>query len=336
MRRVSRKSAKQMGWAATALTAFLAFSGMSQPANAQNVANWPDRTIRMIVPFPPGATPDMMARLVGEKLAERLKQPVVVENKSGGSGIIAITSALNAPADGYTLFLADTGHTAINPALRKDLPYDPLRDLQPISRLTEQNFSVIVRDDSPARTLADLVELSRKREKGITYGTSGIGSAHHMGGEQLRLLTGGNFMHVPYKGMIQTVPALLSGEVDFMIGSATPVMSHWKDGKVRILARGSEQRSQLMPDVPTLRESGVPMNIAVTLGLFVRAGTPDEIVERLSKEVNLVLQDPALQKRVAGQDFTIAGTTPQEYADIVRSQIAEYKEVVEKAGIEVQ
>src|SRR5690606_29649037 len=173
-------------------------------------AEWPTRPIRIVVPFPPGATPDIMARLVGDQLSTRLGQSVVVENKPGGSGIIALGAVQNAEADGYTVMLADTGHMAINPALRKDLPYDPLKDFIPVSRVTEQNFSVIVRADFPAKTVGELIELSKQRQ--LKYGTPGVGSVHHIASERLKKVTGADFMHVPYKGMIQVVPALLAGD----------------------------------------------------------------------------------------------------------------------------
>src|SRR5690606_2284199 len=145
-----------------------------------------------VVPFPPGATPDIMARLVADQLSKRLEQTVIVENKPGGSGIIALGAVQNAEPDGYTLLLADTGHLAINPALRKDLPYDALKDFVPVTRITEQNFSVIVRADSPAKNIGDLVQLSKERQ--LKYGTPGVGSVHHIASERLKKLTGADFM----------------------------------------------------------------------------------------------------------------------------------------------
>lgn len=295
-------------------------------------ANWPSRTIRIVVPFPPGATPDIMARVVADQLAKRLDQSVIVENKPGGSGIIALGAVQNADADGYTLLLADTGHMAINPAMRNDLPYDALKDFVPVTRMTEQNFSIIVRADFPGKTINDLVKLSKERQ--LKYGTPGIGSVHHIASERLKNLTGADFMHVPYKGMIHVVPALLAGDVDFHISSATPVLGQWKDGKVRILARGSNERGALMPDVPTLKESGVPLTVAITLGMFAPAGTPPAIVDRLSREVNAVLVSDELKQRTAGQDFTVAGTTPDEYAAIVKQQFDEYRDVMREVKIE--
>lgn len=313
--------------------ALLAASAICMTVGAAQAATWPSRPIKVVVPFPPGATPDIMARLVGDKLSANLGQPVVIENKPGGSGLIAIGAVQHAAPDGYTLLIGDTGHLAINPALMKDLPYDPVKDFLPVSRFTEQDFSVIVRADSPDKTIGDLVERSKKKEGGMTYGTSGVGSVHHIGSERLRLLTGAHFMHVPYKGTIQSVPALLSGEIDFMISSATPVMGQWKSGKVRMLARGSDTRNSLMPDVPTLRESGIPLTISITLGMLAPKGTPPEVVQRLSSEVNKVLESAEVKQKVATQDFTVGGSTPQAYADLIREQLQEYKKMIHDTGI---
>lgn len=311
----------------------LAASAICMTIGAAQAATWPSRPIKVVVPFPPGATPDIMARLVGDRLSVNLGQPVIIENKPGGSGLIAIGAVQNAVPDGYTLLLADTGHLAINPALMKDLPYDPMMDFLPVSRFTEQDFSVIVRADSPDKTIGDLLERSKKKEGGLTYGTSGVGSVHHIGSERLKILTGAHFMHVPYKGTIQSVPALLSGEIDFMISSATPVMGQWKSGKIRILARGSDKRSPLMPDVPTLRESGIPLTISITLGMLAPKGTPSEVVQRLSTEVNKVLESPEVKQKVATQDFTVRGSTPQAFTASIREQLQEYKNVIQETGI---
>lgn len=325
MNTLRRKSLILMAGLATALAA----PAIGSYAHA--ASEWPARPIRIVVPFPPGATPDIMARLLGDQLSKQLGQSVVVENKPGGSGIIALGAVQNSAPDGYTVMLADTGHMAINPALRKDLPYDPLKDFIPVSRVTEQNFSVIVRADFPAKTIGEMVALSKERQ--LKYGTPGVGSVHHIASERLKKVSGADFMHVPYKGMIQVVPALLAGDIDFHISSATPVLGQWKDGKVRILARGSDERGALMPDVPTLKESGIPMNVAITLGMFAPAGTPDDIVQRLSREVNAALISDVIKQRTAEQDFTVAGTTPEAYAAIVKQQFDEYRDVVSDAGI---
>lgn len=297
---------------------------------------WPSRPLRIVVPFPTGATPDLIARAVGERLSRSLKQPVVIDNKPGGSGIIGIEAVRNAPADGYTLLLADSGHLAINPALLKNLPYDPLRDFMPISRVIEQSFSVIVRSDFPADNIAQFVAVSKQRPNGLVYGTSGIGSVHHIGSERLRLLTGAKLMHVPYKGTSQSVPALLSGETDMMISSLTPVYSLWKSGKVKVLGRGSATRSALMPDVPTLKEQGVPLEISITVGFLVVAGTDPAIADRLNREINAAVADPELKARFADQDFSAEGSTREAYAKLIREQLAEYRKVIEETHIQAQ
>src|SRR5690606_27741695 len=203
---------------------------------------------------------------------------VMVDNKPGGGGVIAIENLRNAPADGHTLLVADTGQLAINPALRDDLPYDAIKDFTAVTQISTQDFSIAVNAKSPYKTMSALIDGSRSAPNGLFYGTSGIGSVHHLGSEQLQKLTKSNFTHVPYKGLQFSIPALLGGEVSFLLSSASPLIPHAEAGNVRFLARASATRSPLMPDVPTLKELGVPLVVGVSVGIVVAAGTPAPIV----------------------------------------------------------
>ncbi len=299
----------------------------AQPASAQD---WPTQPIKIVVGYGPGATPDLIARSIGQKMSASLGQPVIIENKPGANGIIAAETVMNAAPNGYTLWLADTGQWAINPALRNKLSYDPIRNFAPVSRLLEQSFSVIVRSDAPARSLKDLVEQSKSRPNGLMYGSSGEGTVHHLGAERIKLASGGHFVHIPYRSVsAQTVPALLSGEIDFMLSSAVPVMGQLKDGKVRLLARGASERSALLPDVPTLKEAGFPgLEVGVSNGLLAPAKTPPRVIQRLNEAVLAALKDPELQQRLATQDFQIVGSTPDAFAESIQEDIKTYRDIV--------
>lgn len=303
------------------------------PAQSQE---WPSRSVRLIVPYGAGGTPDIIARSVGEKLRESTGQAVIVDNKPGAGGVIAINELLAAAPDGYTLLMADTGHLAVNPSLRDNLPYDPIKDFTPIIRVSHQAFSVVVNSALPVNSVEELVALSKKNEKGLFYGSSGLGSMHHISGEQLRVITGGKFTHVPYKGVQYSVPALLAGDIDFIMFSATPVMSQWKTNKVKILARAGLQRSSLMPDVPTLKEVGIPLTVTIDVGLVAPKGTPSNIVQRMNEEIRKALNDPAVKQRFEGQDFEILPSTSQEFAQIIDADLQRYRKVVKESNIKVE
>jgi len=297
--------------------------------------SFPSQTIRFVVPYGSGGSPDVMSRIIARKLAENIGQAVVVDNKPGASGIIAAEIAAKAAPDGYTLFIADTGHVAINPALRPKLPYDPVRDFTPVTLAVSTPLFLAATTKLPIHTVNELIAYA-KANPGQPYGSSGNGSPHHLAVELLKLLTGVNLMHIPYKGVAQSVPALVSGEVTVIFAALPSLAPHIKSGKVRLLAVGTAQRTPIMPDVPTLAESGAPgFEIDADIGFLAPAGTPKDVVLKLNSEILKVLHDPEIKQRLVSLGIEATGTTPEQYAEAIRVKIQKYAKLVKDAGVRV-
>lgn len=306
---------------------------------ATNVASpqaFPSKQIRLVVAYVAGGTTDITARNLGQKLGENIKQPVLVENRPGANGFIAAESVMKSAADGYTLWIADTGHLAINPAVRPKLPYDPLKDFTPVTQLMRQDFFLVANAALPANSVKDLIELSKTRQGGLSYGSVGTGSVHHLGFERIKQLTGANLVHIPYKGNAQMAPALLAGDVSITVGGYTAVIPYIKAGKIKALAVAASKRSALMPDVPRLAEAGVSgVDINIGVGVLAPAGTPADVVQRLSTEIVKALADPDLKKRFDSLGIEIVGSTPAEYAERIRADLQQYRKIAAEANIHV-
>lgn len=300
------------------------------PAHAQA---WPSKPLRIVVAFTPGGGNDTIARLIGPKLTESLGQQVVVENRPGGGSAIASELVARAPADGHTLYLVSTSFIAA-PSLMKNLPFDTLRDFAPITRLAMVPAALIVHASLPVKSAKELVALARARPGEITFGSAGIGSGSHFGGEVFRLATGTNLLHVPYKGSALVTTALLSGEV--MMGVSNPVSSrpHVKAGRLRFLGIAYPTRWPLLPEYPTLAESGVRgAETVIWHGMTVREGTPAAIVQRLHAEIVKAMTRPDVVKHLASDAAQPMTQTPAEFGAFMRGEIARWQKVANAAGI---
>ncbi len=296
---------------------------------------FPSRSIRLVVPYGAGGSPDVLARVLGQRLGENIGQQVVVDNRPGAGGIIAAEIVAKSPADGYTLFIADTGHVAINPSLYPKLPYDPLRDFTPVTLAVSTPLFMAVNAALHIDTVKQLIDYARAKP-GVLYGSSGNGSSHHLGIELFRLLTGVNLVHVPYKGVAQSVPAVITGDVAVIFAALPSLAPHVKTGKIRLIAVGTAKRTPIMPDVPTIAESGAPgFEIDADIGFLAPIGTSREVVAKLNAEIVRVLGTPDITQRLAGLGIETVGTSPEQYADAIRAKILKYGKLVKDSGARV-
>jgi tripartite-type tricarboxylate transporter receptor subunit TctC len=294
---------------------------------------WPVKPLRIIVPLAPGGGNDTMARLVAAKLSDALGQQVVVENRPGGGSTIASEIVARAPADGHTLYLVSTSFTAA-PSLVKNLPFDALRDFAPITRLGVVPAALVVHASLPVTSAKALVALARARPGEITFGSSGIGSGSHFGGEVFRLAAGIDLLHVPYKGSALVTTALLSGEV--MMAVTNPISSrpHVKAGHLRVLGVAHDTRWPLLPEYPTLAESGVRgAETIIWNGMAVRESTPAPIVERLHGEIVRAVTQPDVVKHLAADGSQPMTQSPADFRAFLRNEIARWQKVANAAGI---
>lgn len=297
-------------------------------------ADWPERPIRMILPFAAGSGADTVGRTFAEELAKGLGQPVIVDNKGGGGGLAGTAEGARAPADGYTLLLTSQGTMAFNLGLYKTLGYDPLKDFIPLNVTGTLPNVLVVAPSNPAKTVAELVAQARAKPGELTYGSSGVGSSLHMSGGILEQRTGIKLQHVPYRGAPAAVLATINGEVAMGFFNTPTVLSQIRAGKLRPLAMTSKNRSALLPDVPTMIEAGVPdFDVAVWLGFAVPANTPAAIVKRLNAEINRVIQLPQVREKLLVQGFEVAspGSPEQARKTIVDDQ-AFWLPIIKQSG----
>jgi tripartite-type tricarboxylate transporter receptor subunit TctC len=318
--------------AALVLLGMLAQAAQVPPAQAQDA--YPNRPIRLVVPYPAGGTADAMARALGQELMVAWGQPVVVENRPGASTIIGAEFVARSAPDGYTLLFTTDSTLTINPMLHKQLSYQPQKDFAPITVIGYQDLVLVVHPSVPARTLEEFVALAKAKPGTLNYGSFGNGSQPHLAMEMFSQLAGISLMHVPSKGIAQVLTDLLSDTVQtaFVGVSAAGLI---RDGKVRGLAMGGDQRSPLFGDVPTFAEKGYPQMYArAWWGIVAPAGTPGDIIEKLNIGLNRVIRDPQFQeKRMLPQGLDPAGTSPAAFAELIREDAKRWAKVIELAGI---
>jgi tripartite-type tricarboxylate transporter receptor subunit TctC len=294
---------------------------------------WPSKPIRMVVAFAPGGSTDIAVRSLSERMAPALGQPVIVENRAGAGGNVAAEYVLKQPADGYTV-LATADSLASNPHLYK-LSFDPRKDFVPVMQLTRQPVVMGVHPSLGANTLAELIALA-KAKPGLAYATSGSGSIQHMAGEWFAKLAGVKLTHVPYKGGGQAITDLLGGQVPLGSLGNTPLLPHYRAGKLKIVAQTAAQRSQSLPDVPTYAESGLKdLVLEQWLGLFFVAGTPPEAVARLNAEANKGLADPAVRERYAQNGLDQVGGSAEQFARQYREDYEKYARLIKDLAIKL-
>jgi tripartite-type tricarboxylate transporter receptor subunit TctC len=299
------------------------------PAAAQD---YPVKPVRLIVPFTPGGSQDVIARLFAQKLTESLKQQVVIDNRGGAAGLIAAELVARAPRDGYTLFLITGGPISLAPALHPKLAYDPVKDFAPITQLVDTAMALIVVPGLPVKTVADLVALAKA--KPLNYGSTGNGSISHLTMEALKHATGIDVTHVPYKGAAPAMIDMLAGQVSLMFTSTASAAPYIASGKLRMLAVASKKRSAMMPDVPTLIESGVKnFESTVWVGVAATGGTPQPVIRRLHDELMRALHAPDMQARLAPLGAEPVGSTPEQFAALIKADIARWAQVVKASGV---
>ncbi len=319
-------------WSLTSVVlALLAFA----PAHAQ-VSTYPDRPLRLIVPFPPGGGNDILARAVGQRLGESIGQQVIIDNRGGAGGLIGNSIGATSAPDGYTLILGSMGGLAHNPALRPTLPYNPVRDFAAVSLLATSPFILVVNPGVPARTLQELIALARAKPGSLNYGSAGVASSLHMTGEYFRHVTGTNIVHVAYKGTALAITDLLGGQVQMVFSTMPPALPHMKTGKLRALAVTSAKRAKAAPDVPAAVEAGAPgFEVDNWQGIVVPAKTPAPLIARLNKEILKVLEAPAMIEVLNAQGLDPAGGAPGQFDKLIRVEIDKWRKVVQAAGIKV-
>ncbi len=292
---------------------------------------YPTKPIRLVVPFPPGGATDSLARIVGQQLGEALGQQVVVENKPGAGTIIGAETVASAAPDGYTLLMATSTTLAINPSLHPKLSYDPAKDFVPIAMVATVPFVLIVNESMPVRNVADLVSAVKARPS--TYASAGNGTMHHLAAELFKKVARIDLAHVPYKGGAPAVTDVLGGQVPMMFADLSPALPHIASGKLRALAVTSSSRVEILPDVPTVAESGYPGFEAIAWQSFVApAGTPKEIVSRLSRAINAILVRPAVKERILKQGMIPSSMPQDRLPGYVVSEIARWKKIIEASG----
>ena len=319
---------------ASALIAAGGSIALQPPAIAQN--NYPSATIRILVAYPPGGFPDTVTRIYGDQMRKNLNQQIVIENKPGAGSIVAAQTVARSTPDGYTLLAGDSQMWGIAPAMFKSLPYDAIKDFEPISVFaTTSNYLVVSAMVPVSGGLPELLAFLKDNPGKYNYGTAGIGSLHHLTMETLVAQTGIKVSHVPYKGNSQILPALVAGEVAFGVQSGTALPNFVKQGKIRILAIAAEKRSKLYPDMPTFDEFGIKgMGLLGTMALLAPKGTPANVIERLAEAVKTASQDAELIKRFEGVGADANGLSPSESVEWIRKEAAALMAAAKLAKIE--
>lgn len=304
------------------------------PGFAQGAARYPERPVRLVVPFAPGGTNDVIGRIVGEKLAARLGQPFVVDNRAGANSVIGSEIVAGAAPDGHTLLIVAAGF-AINPSLRRKLPYDTLRDFAPIGLVGGGPYLLVVHPSVPAKSVKEFVDWAKARPGQVNYASVGVGSPPHLAAELLKITAGVDLNHIPYKGGAAVLPDLIAGRVSAFFGSISTLKPHVDSGRLRALAVTTVRRAPAMPDLPTFIESGLKgYEVDGWYGLLAPGKTPAAIVNRLNTELRDVLNEPETQERFLQRGVEPAPGSAQEFGALIKSEIAKWAKVIRAAGIQ--
>jgi len=304
-------------------------------AASVHAQNYPTRPIKLVVPFPPAGGTDIMARVVAQKVSETTKWTVVIDNRPGAGGNIGVDATAKAAPDGYTIVMGQTSNLAINPTLFKDLPYDPVKDLVPVVLVGSGPIAIAVRNESPYKTLADLIAAAKGKPGAISMASPGNGTVAHLSGVRLMQAAGVKFEHIPYKGASAALPDLLGGNVDFYMSSVPSVQSQVSAGKLRLLATTGSKRSPIFPNVPTVSESFRGFDAVTWFGILAPAGTPRPIVMQLNTEINKALHDPEVRKAIEKEGGEALGGTPEQFGELIKAEVAAWAPVVRESGAKV-
>ncbi len=324
-----------MKWMRRALVLLCAAGMMHTVARAQSEASlgkYPEKSIRFIVPFPPGAANDLLARAVGQKLSERWGQFVIVDNRGGAGGVLGTTLAAQARPDGYTIVLVPATH-AINVSLYSKPPFDAVKDFAPISLIATGAYMLVVKPTLPARSVKELIAFAKSNPGKLNFGSAGTGNATHLVGELMKRMAGIEMAHVPYKGVNPALTDVMGGQLDMVFGSISATSPQAKAGRVRALAVTSAKRSAAVPDVPSLDEAGVPgFNAVGWWGVLAPAGTPAEIVKKMSNEITAIVGEAEMRNWLQRQGFEPAGGSSQQFAQFIRNEIIKWGNIVKASG----
>jgi tripartite-type tricarboxylate transporter receptor subunit TctC len=316
------------------LVLLLASATLAAASGISIAQEWPKGPVHVVVPFDAGSTPDLVARIVSERLAARLGQTMIVDNKSGASGNIGTDSVAKAVPDGQTIGVSIAGPLAVNPLLFRKMPYDPARDLEPVTVAVSQPSVLVVASKHAAGTAKDFLALLKGGQAKLTFASIGAGSISHLAMETIAARTGADFVHVPYRGSGAAVTAVLTGEVDMALLPAAAVMPHIRAGKIRGLAVASAKRSPSLPDLPTLAESGLPdVRADAWIGFIVPAKTPTSIIDKLHAQIVQVLAEPAIKERLLSRYMDPVGNSPVEFRALLAADVARWKPIIQQHKI---
>ena len=305
-------------------------------AFAQAKTTYPTKPIRLIVAFPPGGSTDIVARLVGQKLSERLGQQVIIDNRGGAGGMLGTEIAARANADGYTLTMGTTSTHVIAPAAYPSVKYDPVKDFVPITLVASTPYLLVLNPSVPAKSVKDFVGLMKSQPGRLNYASAGAGSTTHLAMEMLKLASGTDIVHVPYKGNGPAGAAVVGGQVQALFGSMPAVLPQAKSGKVRAIGVGTAKRSPALPDVPTVAEQGYPgFDVSLWLGFFAPKGTPAPITTKLYNELVAIAKSPDMKEQFERNGADPAWTTPAELTKLMKSELAKYSKVIKDANIKL-
>jgi tripartite-type tricarboxylate transporter receptor subunit TctC len=324
----SRSAARRCSIAVVLGCALLA---VVHPAIAQP---YPSKPVRIIVPYTPGGSNDVLGRLVAKHLQETWKQPFVVENKAGAAGQIGAEAGAKSAPDGYTLLVAPNDVMTVTPNLNPNGPYDPVNDFEPIGTLGAVPIVLVVNASSPYHTVADLVNAAKAKPGGLSYASSGAGGPQHMSAELFASMTGVKMVHVPYKGNVPAITDLLGGQVDVLFSPINSALPHVKSGKLRALAMASDKRVAALPDVPTLTEAGVAgYKSEIWIGLFAPAKTPKDVIDRLATEIARMQTLPEIREQLTAQGIEPTTTPPAQLAALIKADLARWQKVIKETGV---
>jgi tripartite-type tricarboxylate transporter receptor subunit TctC len=324
-------------WHVAASAAALVLFTLQPAARAEDAAaRYPDKLVRLIVPFPAGGAVDVVARAVAARLGEAWKQPVIVDNKPGASGAIATAELVRAPKDGYTLMTGVGTNTSILKVLRPQLPFDPIKDLAPVSLIATFPNILVVRADLPVKNVAELVALAKASPGKYTFASSGYGSPLHLAGELFKIVTGADLLHVPFTGSAPATAALLGGHVDMSFDTMPSVWSSVQAGKLRALGTASLQRTPAAPDLPAISETFPGYGVTAWQGVFAPAGTDSAIVARIAADIRRIVEDPAFAKSMLELGAVMVADTPAAFATFVADDYDKWKKVIGDAGLKAE
>jgi tripartite-type tricarboxylate transporter receptor subunit TctC len=299
--------------------------------------NFPERAVRFVVPYPPGGFNDTLARVSADKLGKMWNQTVVVENKPGGNTTVGNLSVAKGPADGYSILITPLPFSALPGLYRGNLPYDALKDFQPLVWAGSTMNALVVRNELPVNTVQEFIEYARKNPGKLNYGSTGSGSSNHLSMELFMKMTGVKLAHIPYKGSAPAVTAILGGEIDALFDNVPNVLQHIKAGKMKVIGVSGLQRAVLLPDAPTISESGVPgYEVNVWFGMQVAAATPRPIVEKLNRDIVMLLKEPDVVKRFRDQGVEVVASTPEQFSKLVQSEVVKWTQLVQDANIRIE